>query len=251
MTKLKQEWINLIAIITGFGMNVLSNLRPVNGLNVGEISNQYFQDVLIIPANYAFIIWGLIYLGLISFGVYQLRLAQTNQSYRAQGGYLITIASLAQIIWLVLFMLRLFSLSVVAMAVILISLILLYLRLGVAVKSASQRYQWLVYKPVSLYLAWISVATIINVAIAIYALDWRGWVLTPVMWTVIMLVVSAILGIIVTYRRRDRVFGGVLIWAWIAIALKQFDSSTLIGVTALSLSVILGLWLFFKPNFRR
>ncbi|ELR99440.1 hypothetical protein [Gloeocapsa sp. PCC 73106] len=242
-----KAWINLLAILAAFGMNVVSNLMPLNDLNAGEISNQYFQDVLIIPANYAFAIWGLIYLGLISFGIYQVRLAQSNRT-QDKGGYLITIASIAQIIWLFLFQLRLFSLSVVLMVGILIPLILLYLRLGVAIQSASQTYRWLVYKPLSLYLAWISVATIVNVAIAIYD---SGWNSSPVTWTIIMLIVSAILGGIIAYRRSDRIFGGVLIWAWIAIAVRQLEDNWLIAGTALSLSLILALWLIFRPNYRQ
>lgn len=37
---------------------------------IGEIFNIIFKDVLIIFVSYVFVIWGLIYLGLISFGIY-------------------------------------------------------------------------------------------------------------------------------------------------------------------------------------
>ncbi len=57
-----RQWANLMAIIAAFGINVLANLAPFNGLTIGEISNTVFRDVKIIPANYAFAIWGLIYL---------------------------------------------------------------------------------------------------------------------------------------------------------------------------------------------
>ncbi|MGL4622150.1 MAG: tryptophan-rich sensory protein, partial [Chroococcidiopsis sp.] len=61
----------LFAILATLGVNVLSNFFPVRGLNIGEIANTILQGVQITPANYAFAIWGLIYLGLIAYGIYQ------------------------------------------------------------------------------------------------------------------------------------------------------------------------------------
>lgn len=61
-----------VAIIATLLVNTLSNLFPLGGQNVGQISNTLLSGVLITSANYAFSIWGLIYVGLIAYGFYQL-----------------------------------------------------------------------------------------------------------------------------------------------------------------------------------
>jgi ammonia channel protein AmtB len=60
-----------IAILGTLLVNSLSNFFPPGGQNVGEIANTILAGVLITPANYAFAIWGVIYVGLIAYGVYQ------------------------------------------------------------------------------------------------------------------------------------------------------------------------------------
>jgi hypothetical protein len=61
-----RQLITLVAVVGAFVVNVASNIFPLNGLSIGAISNTLFKDVLIIPANYAFVIWGVIYLGLFA-----------------------------------------------------------------------------------------------------------------------------------------------------------------------------------------
>lgn len=62
--------MNLIVILGIFFLNIYVNIYFLNGLIIGEIFNIIFKDVLIIFVSYVFVIWGLIYLGLISFGIY-------------------------------------------------------------------------------------------------------------------------------------------------------------------------------------
>ena len=74
----RRQIVNFVTVVAAFVINVFVNINPPNGLTIGDISNQLFGDVLITPANYAFAVWGIIYLGLISFAVYQLLPAQKN-----------------------------------------------------------------------------------------------------------------------------------------------------------------------------
>ncbi len=66
------DLLRQVAILGSIAINILSNLLPLNGVNVGRLSNTLFASVQIIPANDAFAIWGLVYFGLIVFGIYQL-----------------------------------------------------------------------------------------------------------------------------------------------------------------------------------
>lgn len=213
----------LIAILAAFGTNILANISPFNGLTIGEISNQYFQNVLIIPANYAFAIWGIIYLGLISFGIYQVLPTQRDNPRLRPMGYLLVVASVAQIIWVLLFEYLLFSWSVLAMLCILFALIGTYLRLDIGLTRVSRSDKWFVNIPLSIYLAWISVATIVNIASALYALGWNGGFITPVIWTAIMLAIAAAIAGFLTWKRSDIAFNLVFVWAYIAIAVRQAE----------------------------
>ena len=148
-----RQWANLIAIVAAFILNIYVNIAPPSGKTIGEISNTIFRDVLIIPASYAFAIWGLIYLGLISFGIYQVLPGQKEHPILRRCGYFLVGASLAQIIWIFLFQSQLFTLSVLAMLVILGCLIRLYLKLGISYERVSRKDKWLVHRPISIYFA--------------------------------------------------------------------------------------------------
>jgi hypothetical protein len=244
-----RQWANLLAILAAFALNIYANLAPPKGLTIGEISQQFFNSVLVIPANYAFAIWGVIYLGLISFGIYQVLREQKSNRRLRRGGYFLVIASLAQIVWVFLFLYRFFALSVLAMLVILISLILFYLKIGVGKERVSQQEAWLVQIPISIYLGWISVATIVNIASALDFAGWNGWGISPEIWTLIMLVVAAGIAALVNFQRRDIAFPIVFIWAFVAIAVRRL-SLLPVAVPAVILALALAGFIIFNA-FRR
>ncbi|MEM6714021.1 MAG: tryptophan-rich sensory protein [Cyanobacteria bacterium P01_D01_bin.6] len=225
----------IVAIIGTLAINTLSNFYPPGGKNVGEIANTTLAGVLITPANYAFAIWGLIYLGLIAYGVYQLGVNQRKDPVIRPVNRLLIVACVAQIVWIFLFTLQYFFLSVLAMLGILLPLIGAYIVLRI-VRIDRQR-RWLATYPFSIYLAWISVATIINVASALYDAGWRGG-LSGVMWTVIMLLVSAAIALLVILTQQDIPFTLVYVWAYGAIALRHADRP-MIMLTAIASAVVL------------
>jgi hypothetical protein len=234
----------LLAIIATLSVNILSNFFPPQGLNIGEIANTILQGVQITPANYAFAIWGLIYLGLIAYGIYQLRPTQRANPTIRRVDLLLIIACIAQIAWVYLFTLRLFWLSVVAMLAILLPLIGAYLQLGIGKERSSRSLKWLAHMPFSIYLGWISVATIVNIASALYVWGWNGWGISAEGWTVIMLIVGAAIAAIVAIQRADIAFTLVFIWAYVAIAIRQLDQPA-IWITAVVASIVLAVGLVF------
>jgi len=234
----------LIAILATLSVNVLSNFFPPAGLNIGEIANTILTGVLITPANYAFAIWGLIYLGLIAYGIYQLRPTVHGNPTMRRVNFLLIVACLAQIAWVYLFTLRLFWFSVVAMLIILLALIGAYLQLNIGREQASRQRRWLAHIPFSIYLGWISVATIVNIASALYISGWDGWGISAVGWTVVMLVVGAVIGAIVAIQRADVAFTLVFIWAYVAISMRQLDNPA-IWITAVVAAIVLAVMLVF------
>lgn len=237
----------LFAILATLSVNIVSNFFPPRGANIGEIANTILQGVQITPANYAFAIWGLIYLGLIAYGIYQLRPGQRGNSTIRRVDLLLIIACIAQIAWVYLFTLRLFGFSVVAMIAILLSLIGAYLQLRIGKERVSRQTLWLVHAPFSIYLGWISVATIVNIASALYIWNWDGWGISATGWTVVMLIVGAAIAAIVALKRADIAFTLVFIWAYVAIAMRQLGDP-FIWITAVVAAMAMAVLLVFSTK---
>jgi hypothetical protein len=240
-----------IAILGTLAVNTLSNTNPPGGANVGEIANTLLKDVRVLPANYAFIIWGLIYVGLIAYGIYQIRPAQAGDPAIVRVDALLIVACVAQIIWIYLFTFQQFWASTLAMGVILGSLILAYLRLGIGQERVGRDRRWNAHIPFSIYLAWISVATIVNVASALFANNWTGG-LSPDLWALLLLIIGTAIALVVFFQRRDVAFLLVFVWAYGAIAARQ-AAFTLVQIGAIACAVILAglvLWSLLWPGRR-
>lgn len=233
-----------VAVVGTLAVNTLSNFFPPGGQNVGEIANTTLAGVLITPENYAFAIWGLIYLGLIAYSVYQFEPSRRGDTTIRQANKLLIVACIAQIIWIFLFTLQFFALSILAMLVILLPLIAAYLALGADRAGLNRRRRWFAQYPFSIYLGWISVATVVNVASALYMTGWNQWGLSDPVWTSIMIFVSAAIAALVILKRRDIAFTLIFAWAYTAIAVRHADSTLIWGSAAiaiLALLVLLGL----------
>ena len=75
--------------------------------------------------------------------------------------------------------------------------------------------------PFSVYLGWITVATVANVTDYLYFINWTGFGIAPQIWAVIMLGVASLLGLLMTFSRRDSGYAFVLVWSFAGIAVKQ------------------------------
>jgi hypothetical protein len=249
---LQRQVTTLAAVVGSIVINALSNVFPLNGVSVGELSNTLFASVQIIPANYAFGIWGLIYIGLIALGIYQLQPSQRENPRLRRSGYLLTIACIAQCAWIYLFLACLFPLSNLVMLGILVPLMVLYQRLGIGRERVSRQERWFMHLPISLYLGWISVATIVNVATGLYSLKWDGWGITPSVWTVVMMTIASIIAAVISIQRRDTAYVLVIVWALVAIAIRQANTPLIMATGWVLAIVLMGLNLVneLKPRSR-
>jgi hypothetical protein len=216
---LLRQLINVLAVIATLTLNILANALPLNGLATGEISDRF--QVYFVPAGYVFSIWGLIYIGLIAFAVYQALPAQRENPRLLKIGYLPAWSGLANMAWLVLWHWEQFALTPIAMLLLLGLLITIYLRLDTGRVKIRALERWCVDIPFSVYLGWVSVATIANLTQVLDFLGWSGFGISDLNWAVIMLFVAAILGWVVAVTRRDVAFLLVFVWALTGIAGKQ------------------------------
>ena len=214
-----KQIITVLATIAVIVLNVLANALPFNGLNTGEISDRF--DILFVPAGYVFSIWLLIYIGLIAFTVFQALPAQRDNALLKKLAWPYWISVDANIIWLVLWHWEVFSLTLVAMLALLVSLLVIYLRIRNAGRDLTTRERWLVRLPFSVYLGWITVATVANVSQTLYFFGWNGFGIAPAIWAAIMIAIATLLGLLMLKRERDLGYAAVLVWAFIGIANKQ------------------------------
>ncbi len=235
---LQRQIVTLAAVFGSIAINTLSNFFPINGVSIGNLSNTLFVGVQIVPANYAFAIWGLIYIGLIAFGIYQVQPSQRENPRLRHSGYLLTIACIAQCIWIYLFLSRLFLLSNIAMLGILVPLMMMYQQLEIGQTRVSKQERWFIHLPISVYLGWISVATIVNVAIGLYSIKWDAWGIAPSVWTVVVMMTAGVIAAVVGIQRRDTAYVLVIVWALVAIAIRQ-ASTPLIAMTGWGLAIAL------------
>jgi hypothetical protein len=230
---LKQIFTIFVTLIT-ITVNGLANALPLNGQETGEISDRF--DIYFVPAGYVFSIWGLIYLGLIAFSIYQALPSQKDNPLLNKICPAYWIGSLANIVWLFLWHYNIFSFTLVAMLTILASLLYIYIQISKGDLDRNQK--WFVRLPFSIYLGWISVATIANVTQVLFYLDWGGWGIAPAVWAMIMLGIATILGLLMLWREYDIAYVLVLVWAFIGITNSQADTA-LVANAAWAASVIL------------
>jgi hypothetical protein len=240
MRDIFRQIVVLISTIAVIVVNGLATALPLNGQTTGEISDRF--DVYFVPAGYVFSIWGLIYLALIGYSIFQLLPSQRENPQLRRIGYLYVLSCAANIGWIFLWHYEYFPWSLVAMVILLLALIAIYLILGIGRTGTSTAEKWLVRVPFSIYLGWITVATVANVTSVLDYLNWNGWGLSEEWWAVIILVVAGIIASAVSITRGDVAYVAVIIWAYVGIALKHSDT-TLVAVTTWVVAVLVALTL--------
>lgn len=223
------RWLVVLAAVAMITVNALANSLPINGLDTGEISDRF--DIYFVPAGYVFSIWGLIYLGIAAFVIYQVLPATKDNPRLNRISILFIISSAANISWIFLWHYLQFNWTLLAMLTLLVSLILIYQQLETGKTEVGAAEFWLVRVVFSVYLGWISVATIANTTQFLYVNEWSGWGISDAAWAAIMLGVATVLGWIIALTRKDIPYLLVFVWAFIGIAVEH-QSSQLVSVSA-------------------
>jgi len=229
-----RQIVNVVAVIATLVVNGLANALPFNGRSTGAISDSF--HVYFVPAGYVFAIWGVIYIGLLAFAVFQALPSQAANPRLRRVGYLFALSCLLNMAWLFLWHYEQFLLTIVVMLLLLLSLIAIYLLLGIGRGQVSRAEAWCVRATFSVYLGWITVATLANATDVLNYLGWNGAGLQPALWAAILLLVAAAITVAVIFTRGDVGYTLVIVWAYIGIAVKQAATS-LVAVTAAVLVV--------------
>lgn len=230
------QGLNVFTTILTIVINGLSNTSIISEKSVGEISDAY--PTLFTPAGYVFSIWGVIYTLLLMFTIYQALPNQREKVFIGRIGYFYVVSGLANSIWIVLWVREYIVASTVMMFVLLGSLIAIYRRLTVDESQVPLRERLAVHLPFSVYLGWITVAAIANVAASLVAVNWGGWGLPAVYWTVLMISVALMVSLAVIVRWGDVGYGLVIIWALVGIMVKQQETQAIVMTGGIGVAIV-------------
>lgn len=220
--KIKQIYLKILVLIAYVSVILINNLAvtlPINGLTPGEISDSYPN--LFAPTGLTFSIWGLIYLLLGAYSVYQLFFSvksSQKQLISKINPYFI-LSSVANIGWIFSWHYLQIGLALLFMLVILFSLIKIADIL--ANKKFTLKENILIKLPFNIYFGWITIATVANTTILLVSLNWMGFGISSQIWTIIILLVASLVGIFRMLKDKNVAYGMVFLWAYFGIWLKH------------------------------
>ena len=232
--------LNGVALIVTIIINYLSNTGIFNGNTMATVSDKYHNYFT--PAGYAFSIWGLIYLGLIAFVIYQGRSISKKVEDEwpvLEIGWWFIISCVANSLWVIAWLYDYTGISVIIMAILLISLVKIILATRMELDDLPLKKIAFVWWPFCLYSGWISVAFVADAAAWLTKIKWNGFGISEVPWTLIMIIVAGVINLFITWKRNMREFALVGAWALIAIAVANWDGQQSIKITAIIVAAIL------------
>lgn len=215
-----------ISVVVTFALmilaNALANILPINGISTGAVSDSYQN--LFAPAGITFSIWGVIYLLLGVYTLYQIgffqdKVLEEKGKLMERVGIVFSLSSLANTVWIFAWHYLNIPLSLIFMLVILGCLI--YINRLIMAAELDRKERIFISLPFSVYFGWITVATIANATILLVSQDWGGFGFSEPFWTVIILLVGLLIGTVTILRNNDYAYGLVIIWAYLGILIKH------------------------------
>ena len=217
-----RQLLTVVAFVATLVVNVAANALPINGVTTGEISDRF--AVYVIPAGYVFGIWGLIYLLLGAFTTWQALPRNREDAALRDLGLLPAWTGVLNLAWVLLWHHEVFVLTVPVMLTLLVTLITIHLRLVPYAASLRGTRYWTIRAPWSVYLGWITVATIANVAQTLASLGFNGFGLPPAWLGGAVLLLGLVIAVVFVRRYHDAAYGLVIAWAYAGIVVKEIDA---------------------------
>lgn len=237
---MNRDLLRQVTVVISFLLTLVANglatTGALGGFSTQQIATRY--PIYFLPANFTFAIWGLIYLALGAYTVFQVLPSQRANPRQRAVGWLVALTGVFNSLWLITFQNTQFAVSMLAMLGLLATLVIIYLRLDIGRQQESAISRGLVTLPFSLYLGWITVATVANASYVLYNAKWNGFGIPGSTWAIVMLVVASVLTLVILVTRSDIAYLLVVAWAFYGIWVRQAGTpsvATTAGVCALFL----------------
>lgn len=210
------KWFILLALIAMLTVNALSSILPINGVTPKEVSDRYPN--LFVPAPLTFSIWGVIYILVIlytlyQFGLFRKREEAINATLLSRTGIVFIVSSVLNLSWVIAWHYGLLTISFLILALFLITMIDMR-QIIHAQEPLSRKERWFVRLPFSVYFGWVTVATIAGATALLVGNGFGGLGISEAVWTILILFVGAAIGIITALKFRDIAYLAVFVWAY-------------------------------------
>ena len=233
--------IALVSMVIMFGLSWATSAGQFGGRPIGEPGT--VQDPLIIPAGWAFAIWSIIYLGLLIFPIYQLtRKTRTDVRWK-EVHMLFSLNVILNGVWLVFASYDWLILTVLTIVVMLYTLYRMNELLRAIEKSGEHVHPIFEQFPISVYFAWITLATALNFAGLLAFYEWDRFGLSEVTWSLIIIPIVALIASLVFQKYRDSRYAAVVVWAFVALAVKQWTDFPMIGYMSVAVVLLFGFYM--------
>jgi benzodiazapine receptor len=241
----------IVGVVLTLFVNYLATAGYLNGVTPPEISDALLTKFT--PANYAFAIWSVIYIFVIGFAIYQALPSQRDNPKLEGVRELFILSCALNILWTFAWHYEFYILSLLFMVGILLTMIGIYMRAGIGKPASSWGERLWVHLPFSLYLAWIAVATIANAASLLVYYNWQALGIDDSLWSAIMILIAAVIGAAVLWKRANAAYAAVYVWAVIAITVRYTNDTPInfaayIGIFIVVAAAILGWYRFIKDR---
>lgn len=216
------KWVNTIAFAAMIVVNALANLLPIGGNTTGQVSEAYPN--LFTPAPITFAIWGLIYLMMALFVVYQWEVLDHgtySAKVRENVGLWFTVSCALNIAWIFLWHYRMIGLSTLVILLLLATLVILQRRLNGVGEGFLQ--QFATKAGFSVYYGWIIAASIANISVLLAKTGWDGWGLSADFWTSTVLLAGSAIASAVVLIGKNRIAGMAVMWAYAGILIRHIS----------------------------
>ncbi len=222
------RYANIIFFVLTVIMNgIAGSTTLLGGQDTAAVSDKY--PTLITPAGYVFAIWGIIYALLGVFVVYQALPKQRDSGFIEKIGWLFVLSSIINMAWLVVFQYELLIVSVALIITYLLSLIGIYLRLNIGKGKTNIKEKLAVHVPFSVYLGWLSIATIANISLYLVSVGWDGFGIAAETWAMLIVAVALVLTMLMLGIRKDIAYALVVIWALVGISVNQTNVNVVLA----------------------
>lgn len=225
----------LITILVNY---FASSTLSINGQTTGAVSQKFSN--LFVPASFTFSIWGIIYLAIAVYVVYQLiesfKIYQNKKDFIDAIGFWFIVASLMNCSWVFAWHYEVLWLSIIFMLALLGSLSIIYVRLKIGNPETPTIERYFIHLAFNLYLGWVCVATIANVAAWIVSLGWDGGAYAQI-WTVGVILLATVLGLCFLGWRKDIIVASVVCWAFIGIFVRRLLDETEVNDLAIEIAL--------------
>jgi len=216
--------ITLISFVIVVVVNVVANVLPINGVSTAEIANSYPN--LFAPASFTFAIWGVVYVMVFGYTLYQFKLFSTlrYQIHDLLMSTSITLifVNLINSAWVVTWHYNMIEVSCGLIVVLLLLLISINLRLRYQRFDGNSNF--LIKATFNVYLGWVTIATVANIVILLVSLSWDGLGISEEIWTSIIIVVAALIIVASIFSYQSLTIGCVGLWAFTGLVYQHLSA---------------------------